>query len=140
MIEKGAVLVDTNVLLDVIEEDQVWVNWSMEQMRQYPDSLFINPMIFTELCYHSNSPDEVERTMLILGLHYREFTKQALYLTSQAFKTYRSRGGMKNAPLPDFFIGAHAMSLNVPLLTRDTERYRSYFPEVDLICPKGKTA
>ena len=139
MIEKGSVLVDTNVLLDVIEGDEIWVDWSKEQMMRYPDLLLINPMIFTELCYHSKSPGEVEKTMLILGLHYQEFTKQSLFLTSQAYKIYRARGGQKNSPLPDFFIGAHAISLSIPILTRDTDRYQTYFPSVELICPARKT-
>jgi predicted nucleic acid-binding protein len=37
--------------------------------------------------------------------------------------------------LPDFFIGAHAQSLGVPILTRDEGRYRTYFPDVRLIVP-----
>ena len=37
--------------------------------------------------------------------------------------------------LPDFFIGAHAVVAGMSLLTRDTRRYRSYFPTVVLITP-----
>ena len=105
MIEKGSVLVDTNVLLDVIEGDEIWVDWSKKQMMRYPDLLVINPMIFTELCYHSKSPGEVEKTMLILGLHYQEFTNQSLFLTSQAYKTYRSRGGKRTLLCLIFLLG-----------------------------------
>jgi predicted nucleic acid-binding protein len=38
--------------------------------------------------------------------------------------------------LPDFFIGAHAQAARLPLLTRDTRRYQTYFPDVALIAPE----
>jgi predicted nucleic acid-binding protein len=37
--------------------------------------------------------------------------------------------------LPDFFVGAHAAVLDFPLLTRDTHRYRAYFPTLRLVTP-----
>jgi predicted nucleic acid-binding protein len=37
--------------------------------------------------------------------------------------------------LTDFFIGAHAQVEQLPLLTRDVRRYRSYFTSVSLIAP-----
>jgi hypothetical protein len=58
-----------------------------------------------------------------------------LFLAGKAFQTYRARGGSKTGVLPDFFIGAHAVAEGISLLTRDTRRYRSYFPTVSLITP-----
>jgi hypothetical protein len=52
-----------------------------------------------------------------------------LFLAAQAFLAYRKHGGSKTSPLPDFFIGAHAAALGFPILTRDVDRYRTYFPE-----------
>ena len=75
-------------------------------------------MIFTELCYHANSPKEVEQMVVLLGRNYQDFNLESLYLTSQAYKTYRLQGGQKSTPLPDFFIGAHAMSLKVPVFNQ----------------------
>ena len=49
---------------------------------------------------------------------------------------YRRRRGTKTAPLPDFFIGAHAAVEKLALLTRDESRYRRYFPTVPLIAPR----
>ena len=60
---------------------------------------------------------------------------EAAFAAGKAFQTYRRRGGARTAPLPDFFIGAHALVRGHGLLTRDASRYRTYFPEVELIAP-----
>jgi predicted nucleic acid-binding protein len=57
------------------------------------------------------------------------------FLAGKAFLAYRKRGGARGAPLPDFFIGAHAAVTGLALLTRDGARYRTYFPTVRLIAP-----
>jgi len=135
MTESSLVLVDTNVLLDITEQDEQWTDWSQEQMSRYVDRMLINPLIYTELCYEAGATADVDAMMVMLGLRYGELPRQALFLTAQAYKRYRKRGGAKNSPLADFFIGAHAAALDIPILTRDVSRYRSYFPEVTLIAP-----
>jgi hypothetical protein len=82
-------------------------------------------------CSHSLSDDALR----LLGIRYEDVSKAALFLAAQAFLVYRQRGGGKTAPLPDFFIGAHAAALGIPIITRDVGRYRTYFPGVELICP-----
>ena len=63
-------------------------------------------------------------------------SKQALFLAGKAFAAYRKRGGTRTGVLPDFFIGAHASSEKLSLLTRDARRYRTYFPDVELLTPE----
>ncbi len=58
------------------------------------------------------------------------------YLAGTAHRAYRQRGGVFPSILADFLIGAHAQVLNLPILTRDARRYRTYFPEVELITPE----
>ena len=135
MTEASPVLIDTNVILDVTEQDQTWANWSQDQMIHYHGRLIINPLIYTELCYEAGQIDEVDSLLLALDLRFEDLPRQALFLTSQAYRLYRNRGGTKTSPLPDFFIGAHAATLGIPILTRDVTHYRTYFPTVDLICP-----
>jgi predicted nucleic acid-binding protein len=60
---------------------------------------------------------------------------EAAFLAGKCFLVYRQRGGTKQSPLPDFFIGAHAAVAGYRLLTRDAARYRSYFPRLPLIAP-----
>ena len=56
-------------------------------------------------------------------------------MAGQAFKVYRQSPGMKTSPMPDFYIGAHALVAQLQLLTRDVLRYRSYFPMLALVAP-----
>ena len=95
----------------------------------------INPLIYTELCTSASTTEDVNRVLTGLKLELRELTREALFLTAKAFFKYRRQGGTKTAPLPDFFIGAHAQVLGIAILTRDVGRYNSYFPSVPLICP-----
>jgi predicted nucleic acid-binding protein len=70
------------------------------------------------------------------GFQMLEIPKEALFLAGKAYLRYREGRGTKRSPLPDFYIGAQAAVLGLDLITRDANRYRTYFPTVNLICPK----
>ena len=135
MTDSGLILVDTNVVLDVLEDDPAWASWSAEQMSRMVGRTVINPLIYSELSYEAGDIEEVERILVTLGLNYQELPREALFLAAKAYQSYRLRGGARTAPLPDFFIGAHAAVLGIPILTRDVGRYQTYFPDVPLIAP-----
>lgn len=68
------------------------------------------------------------------GLYRREHLPyEAAFLAGKAFRRYREAGGARTAPLPDFYIGAHAAVAGYRLLTRDARRYRTCFPRLELI-------
>lgn len=129
-----AVLVDTSVISDIAHGESEWAEWSMEMMSQHTGEMRINPIIYAELSCRAESPLDLDTTLRGLGLEYLEIPRSALFQAAQAFLLYRKRGGNKTYPLPDFFIGAHAAALGIPLLTRDIARYRTYFPSAELIC------
>jgi hypothetical protein len=131
-----AILVDTNVLIDIVTDDPKWADWSVAILEQYADQeLSINPAIYAELCFDYNSVEEVDYLIRQFGLNYQEIPRDGLFRAAKAFKVYKSRGGAKDFVLPDFFIGGHAESSNSRLITRDVQRYRSYFPAVTIINP-----
>jgi predicted nucleic acid-binding protein len=132
------VLVDTNVLVDVLENDPDWADWSIAQLRAQVQiyRLVINPVIYAELSLTFSTVEALDATLADLQIPVIETPKPALFLAGKAFVQYRRHGGAKTNVLADFFIGAHAAVAGLPVLTRDVRRYASYFPTVRLIAPE----
>lgn len=134
-----SVLVDSNVLIDVAEEDPVWGPWSREALQRFADTslLVVNPVVYAEVSVSYAHVEELER-FLPAGLYRREpLPYEAAFLAGKVFLAYRKRGGTRRSPLPDFYIGAHAAVCGHRLLTRDASRYRTYFPRLEIIAPPG---
>ena len=134
--------VDTNVMVDVLEDDLVWADWSTRQLRAQAQvhELVINPVNYSELSLAFESVHAPNDSIENLALGYQELPRPALFLAGRAFVRYRRGGGTKSNVLPDFFIGAHAAVLGCGILTRDSRRYRNYFPGVSLVDPEGGAA
>lgn len=132
-------LVDTNVLLDLFTDDPVWAAWSVRQLEAaaLQGSLIINAVVYAELSAGFDRIEDLDAALAAAGIELVEAPRAALFLAGKAFRTYRARGGRRTGVLSDFFIGAHAVVENIPLLTRDSGLYRSYFPTITLITPKG---
>lgn len=130
-------LVDTNVLVDVLENDPEWADWSIAQLRGQAKihRLAINPVIYSELSLTFSTVEALDRTINDLGLSLIEIPRPALFLAGKAFVRYRRQGGSKTNVLADFFVGAHAAVSGYPLLTRDTGPYTTYFSGVKLLTP-----
>jgi predicted nucleic acid-binding protein len=131
------VLVDSNVLLDLLEHDPHWYAWSAERLQQAADSavLIINPVIYAEISVGFERIEELEAVVTPDIFQRRPLPWEAAFLAGKCFLRYRQQGGLRRSPLPDFFIGAHAAVEGLTLLTRDATRYRAYFPTLSLIAP-----
>ncbi|WHO75564.1 type II toxin-antitoxin system VapC family toxin [Rhizobium sp. BT03] len=132
-------LVDTNVLLDLVTDDPKWSDWSIAQLEaaSIEGPLLINDVIYAELAVRYERIEALEAFVEEAGLEMRPIPKPALFLAGKVFTQYRKAGGTRTGVLPDFFIGAHAAVHQLPLLTRDVGRYRSYFPSLKLIAPRS---
>jgi len=137
----AATLVDSNVLIDVLADDPHWADWSLDQLDRLGQqaALIINPLILAELSPRFECAADLERALAGLPLRREALPWDAAFLAGQAFRAYRSAPGIvegrARSPLPDFYIGAHALVNNLRLLTRDAKRYRSYYPKLDIIAP-----
>lgn len=131
------VLVDTNVIVDVLEQDPQWWRWSVTQMRNLSmrHVLAINVIIYAELASTYSSSAILDQKIETMQLAIEEIPRSAAFLAGKAYLLYRRQSGTKANVLPDFFIGAHAAVLGCALLTRDPRRVATYFPSVRLIAP-----
>jgi len=130
-------LVDSNVLLDLVTDGQVWADWSQEQLERAAlnEPLFINDLIYAEVSARYSAIEDFDAMLSDLNIEVMPIPRAALFLAGKAFLRYRAGGGVRTGVLADFFIGAHAVVARLPLLTRDARRYTTYFPTIELITP-----
>ena len=134
----NGIFVDSCVLLDLFTDDPNWGEWSENILEPYSqtNTLYVNSIVYTEISIGFNKIEEVEKAISELGIKVLEIPREALFLTGKAYLKYRKNKGTKSSPLPDFFIGAHVSVENFDLITRDTNKYTTYFPQVKLIHPE----
>jgi hypothetical protein len=132
-----ATLVDSNVLLDVITQDDEWLNRSAAELARAANEslLVINPIVYAEVAARFERIEDLEDALPRAYFERRALPWEAAFLAGQCFVKYRKRGGVRRSPLPDFYIGAHAAIEGLTLLTRDARRYRTYFPALRLVAP-----
>ena len=130
-------LVDSNVILDVVTEDADWFDWSAGALSREAEesTLAINAVIYAEVSIRYQTIEELESLLADAEIRRLDLPYEAAFLAAKAFVAYRRRGGLKTTPLPDFFIGAHAVIAGMRLLTRDPRRYRTYFPTLQIVSP-----
>jgi predicted nucleic acid-binding protein len=131
------ILVDTCVLVDVSTHDARWKDWSAEQLAHWAarGPLVTNPIVFAEWCGDFATLKAAEAAVEAFGLLWHELPRGALFLASRAHLQYRHRGGTRAMVLPDFLIGAHAAVAGLPLLTRDRQRFETYFSGLEVVAP-----
>lgn len=134
------ILVDSNVILDILTVDRRWFEWSDHTLNSLSSGnvLVINPIIYAEVSIGFDRIEDLEDALDPSLFRRVQMPWEAAFLAGKCFLQYRRQGGTKDAPLPDFFIGAHAAVSQMKLLTRDDARYRTYFPTLEIISPRTK--
>jgi predicted nucleic acid-binding protein len=133
----AGVLVDTNVWVDCMDESSPWHEWAIEKLQicseRYP--LHVNVVIYSELLVPGPDVQALDAMLDIYETSRTPLPWAAAPLTAAAYALYRQRGGSKQKPLPDFFIGAHAALSNLTVLTRDPKPFRTYFKRLEVVSP-----
>lgn len=130
-------LVDTNVWVDCIDEASPWHGWAVEQLQACSERspLHVNIIIYSELLIPGPDVAALDAMLGVYDTLRTPLPWASASLTAAAYALYRRRGGPKQKPLPDFFIGAHAAISNLSVLTRDSKPYKSYFARLEVIAP-----
>ena len=130
-------LVDSNVLIDILSEDDEWFDWSSSMLEAvaHRGVVVINPIVYAEVSLAFKRIEELDEALPRAYYRRVDLPWAAAFLAGHAFLKYRRAGGTRRSPLPDFYIGAHAAIAGLTLLTRDAGRYRSYFPTIRIVAP-----
>jgi predicted nucleic acid-binding protein len=133
----SAVVVDSNVLLDIFTEDSRWLSWSSNALERIANEsrIVINPVIYGEVSIRFERIEELEDALPPAIFEREDIPYEAAFLAGKAYLSYRRHAGTKSSLLPDFYVGAHAAIRGYRVLTRDVARYRTYFPKLELIAP-----
>lgn len=131
------VLVDTNIILDILTEDARWFEWSSTTLANCSEkgTLWINPIIYTEVSIGFSRIEDLDKAIPPSIFRRSNLPWEAGFLAGKIFFQYKKAKGLKVTPIPDFYIGAHALISNFTLLTRDKGNFRHYFPKLKIISP-----
>lgn len=133
-------LVDTNIWVDCIDEASPWHEWAVAQLQACSERspLHVNLIIYTELLVPGPEVGALDALLDVYDTLRSPLPWACASLTAAAFARYRRRGGSRQVPMPDFYIGAHAAVSNLSVLTRDPTPYKSYFPRLVVVSPGVK--
>lgn len=137
------ILFDTNVIIDILDEDETHHRWAVKQLASavLGEGAVVSAVTVAELCAGDRHPEEVKSDLHNWGVQITDIPAASAAVCGKAYRRYvtarRDSGGSAppKIPLPDFFIGAHAEIMGWKIATRDQERFKRYFPKVTLVTP-----
>jgi predicted nucleic acid-binding protein len=138
------ILLDTNVLIYAFDPDSPFCQWAREMIAHAVagDGAAINAISLAEICVGDADPPTVADRIRSWGVAILDVPAAAAEVCAKAYRQYRKqriaqRGtAIPVTPLPDFFIGAHAMIMDWELATADQGRFNQYFPSISLKTPQ----
>lgn len=139
------ILLDTNVLIYAFDPDSPFFRWARETIVEAVagDGAAINAVSPAEICVGDADPSTVADRIRSWGVAILDVPPAAADMCAKAYRQYRNRRTSQSSPLvsviplPDFFIGAHALIIGWKLATADRGRFDQYFPSVSLKTPQG---
>jgi predicted nucleic acid-binding protein len=129
--------VDTSVLIDLVTptaEHHQWCKGAIENAR-LEGPVIVSDAVYSEFSITMDSEEQTDQVLSELALQRCVYSNRVLFRAGRAYAAYKKNKGTKNNVLPDFYIGALADVEGAPLVTRDTGKVHTYFPQVRLIAP-----
>jgi predicted nucleic acid-binding protein len=134
-------LIDSSVPLDILAPSP-WRQCSEKHVAEPADDgeVAINQVIYAKVAVAFATRGALERALQGAAIKRLALPWASAWLVAHSFRSYRRAGGPRTLPLSDFFIGAHAQTAGLTLLTCDPARVNTYFPDVTLIAPAPDNA
>jgi predicted nucleic acid-binding protein len=139
------ILFDSSVVIDARDSGSPFHDWAKRQIaaavQEGGEGGAVDTIVVSEASVRAENRDAVPALLEGLGLRLVPLPISAAVPAAKAFAIYLDRlkkDGLKTenrVPLPDFLIGAHAKADGMKLVTRDPDRVKTYFPEVQLVTP-----
>ena len=132
------IFLDSNAVIDLMNQPSpADGGWEATLFDRLADGagLAVNLIVVSEVAVGVQQPGALFDDMAQLGIDILDLTPPVALRAATAFREYRRRGGPRSTMLPDFLIGAHAVTLGATLMTRD-QRLASYFPELTFLTPE----
>ena len=125
------ILVDSSVLIDVIDEDRHWCGWSLAALDEWSrrGPVLINPVIYAEISPDFDHPAALDAVLEKVGIAYREISREALFLAAKAHQAYRAGAGKGPACCRTFLSVPTRAVLGAQLLTRRCASLSKLFSE-----------
>lgn len=138
------ILLDTNVLIYASDPDSPFCAWARTTIADAVagDGAAINAVVLAELCVGDADPQSVADRVRGWGVAVLDLPAAAAGACAEAYRQFRERRRAESGqpapsmPLPDFFIGAHALIMGWELATADQGRFKVCFPTVPLKMPE----
>lgn len=129
--------VDTNILLDVLRPNPAFVDRSLASLENARNTtqVVVCPIVYTELSAHFEDKTVLDTFLNEAVIQVLNFSSETCFMAGRVWVQYRQQGGTRERILPDFLIGAHALSQASKLLTRDRGFYKKYFQDLVVIEP-----
>ncbi len=123
--------VDTNVLLDVFRDDDLYRSQSLQWLQTAHDrgDVLVCEIVYAELASSFGNRGELDAALRSIHATVSPIDADIAYEAGVRWFRYRQAGGPRSRILTDFLIGAHALARADALLTRD-RGFFTYFPEL----------
>lgn len=133
-------LLDSNIIMYLeVPNSEKEINKKTKTLVTYlkrqGHTLCINSIVFAEVSGKYESLGQVHNALT--SFCYLQFPSFDFgFYAAKAYHEYLKRGGKKEKITPDFYIGAHANLLGIPLVTCNSSDFK-YFPNLELINPSS---
>lgn len=129
--------VDTNVLLDILSGEEPLARASARALAsaRRAGAVVATDVVWAETSAWFDTSHDAAAAMDDLGVSYDAPGQDAASLGGEIWRRYRTEGGIRARLMPDFLVGAHALTQADRLLSRDRGFFRRYFSTLVVIDP-----